>query len=291
MNKIGKEKIKNFLLTNQQVRRVKVIFYQKFLPIFTKFSLAAIAVLVLILVSLKLFKPAYLEKIKRKSSFYFFHYLHLDNYDFNQINISGNSRVSKEEVIQVINQTKANLTKNDEIYYQPLVQNLIDKLKEKLPWIKKVIIARSMPDTLNITLEEYEPFAIWQSSAEKYIIDKEGNLIPFEDLEEFKNMVILSGSGANLHAKSLFNIFVIDPELSANVYSATWVGNRRWDIRFENGLLIKLPENNISAAWQQLIKIYGTNGSIIGLKIIDLRISDKVYLEYEGSVVKELMSS
>ncbi len=103
-------------------------------------------------------------------------------------------------------------------------------------------------------------------------------------------MVILSGKGANLHAQSLFNIFTIDPNLSANVYSATWIGDRRWDIRLENGLLIKLPENNLSDAWRNLIKIYHMPGSILGLKIIDLRVSDKIYLEYEDSVIKELKS-
>ena len=101
-------------------------------------------------------------------------------------------------------------------------------------------------------------------------------------------MIILSGNNANNHAISLFNIFTIDPNLSRNVYSATWVGNRRWDIRFENGLLIKLPENDISIAWQNLIKIYNMPGSIIGLKMIDLRIKDKIYLQYEDSAMKEL---
>jgi cell division protein FtsQ len=103
-------------------------------------------------------------------------------------------------------------------------------------------------------------------------------------------MLILSGKGANINAKSIFNIFAIDPNLSSNVYSATWISNRRWDIRFENGLLVKLPEDNISDAWKRLIKINNMPGSILGLKIIDLRLGDKVYLEYNDSMIKELKS-
>jgi cell division protein FtsQ len=115
-------------------------------------------------------------------------------------------------------------------------------------------------------------------------------LCSLSNRNKFQHMVILSGKGANNNAKSLFNIFASDPNLSANVYSATWVSNRRWDIRFDNGLLIKLPENNISEAWQRLIRIYNMPGSIVGLKNIDLRISDKTYLEYDDSVIKELRS-
>ena len=52
-------------------------------------------------------------------------------------------------------------------------------------------------------------------------------------------MLILSGLDANLNVKSFFNILAIDEILSNEVYSATWVGRRRWDICLVNGTLIK----------------------------------------------------
>jgi cell division protein FtsQ len=198
-----------------------------------------------------------------------------------RINIVGNSRVSNEQIIAAVNESKKSKP-------EFLIQNLVDEIKTQLPWVSQITITRSLPNTLNITIIEFAPFAIWQNDGRKYLIDKDGNIVPFEDQEEFRNMVTLSGKGANNHVRSLFNIFVIDPKLSENVFSATWVGDRRWDIRFENGLLIKLPENNISEAWQRLIKIDNMHGSLLGLKIIDLRIADKIYLEYNDSVIKEL---
>jgi len=198
-----------------------------------------------------------------------------------QINILGNSRVSNEQIIAAVNESKKSKP-------EFLIQNLVDEIKTQLPWVSQITITSSLPNTLNITIIEFAPFAIWQNDSRKYLIDKDGNIVPFEDQEEFRNMVTLSGKGANTHVRSLFNIFVIDPKLSENVFSATWVGDRRWDIRFENGLLIKLPENNISEAWQRLIKINNMHGSLLGLKIIDLRIADKIYLEYNDSVIKEL---
>ena len=284
------DKIRNFFLTNQLSRKVRNFFHQVFLPFIVKSLLILITLLILIFVLLKFFKPHQLDTIYKKSSFYFFHYLNLDHQEFGQINISGNVHVQKEQILELVEQAQKQITKNDSGDYQPLIQGLIEQIKSQLPWVNQVTITRSMPNILNISITEYVPIAIWQNEGEKYLTDKEGNLVPFEDLEEFKHMVILSGNGANVNAKSLFNIFTADLNLSANVYSATWVSNRRWDIRFENGLLIKLPENNISEAWRRLMKIYNMPGSIVGLKVIDLRVLDKVYLEYDDSVIKELKS-
>ena len=283
-----REKIRGFFITNYFFRKIKGTFRYKIIPFFIKAVLLFLTLLILTFATLKLFKPKALEAVYNKSTFYFFHYLNLDNYDFDHINISGNSRVPTEQILSVVNLAKKNFLKNSNSDYRPLIQNIIDEMKAKLPWINTVVISRSMPDILNISVSEYEPFAIWQNDGKKFIIDKDGNTVPFQAEEEFEKMIILSGNSANIHARSLFNIFAVNSDVSVNVYSATWVGNRRWDIRLENGLLIKLPENDISDAWVNLIKIYKMPGSISGLKMIDLRIKDKIYLEYDDSVMKEL---
>jgi cell division septal protein FtsQ len=285
-----KQQIKNFFLTNYFLRKARNFLRLTIVPIIVKTLLVVIALIFFIFVFLKIFKPTQLEKIYKKSNFYFFHYLNLDNQEFAQINIDGNIHVKKEQIVEIIRKAQIEVGKEISGDYQPLTHKIIEQIKAELPWVHQVTIARNMPNILNILIVEYAPIAIWQNEGEKYFSDKEGNLVPFEDLEEFKDMVLLSGLGANTNAKSLFNIFTADENLSKNVYSATWVSNRRWDIRFENGLLIKLPENNISDAWRRLIKIYNMPGSIVGLKVIDLRVMDKVYLEYDDSVIKELKS-
>jgi len=222
-----------------------------------------------------------LQKFYSQSRVYFFTQLNSNYGELAQINIVGNSRVSKDQIITAINESKKSKP-------EFLIQNLVDEIKTQLPWVSQITITRSLPNTLNITIIEFAPFAIWQNDGKKFIIDKDGNTVPFQAEEEFEKMIILSGNSANIHARSLFNIFAVNSDVSVNVYSATWVGNRRWDIRLENGLLIKLPENDISDAWVNLIKIYKMPGSISGLKMIDLRIKDKIYLEYDDSVMKEL---
>lgn len=281
-------KVSHFFSTNSHLRKIRS-FYRRFFSGFRKILLIALAVAVAALLLLYWSKPTYLKKKYDQISSRFLYHLNFENRSFSKINVSGNKRVASEDVIAIVKKVKAAAAKEQNSGdYTPLIQNIIDELKSGLPWIDQLVVSRSVPDILNIAIVEYQPFAIWQNDNKKYIIDKDGNAVPFVDSEEFRDMIILSGADANLNAKSLFNIFTIDPELSANVYSATWVGNRRFDIRFSNGLLIKLPEKNISKAWQRLIEIYKTPGSLIGLKFIDLRVEDKVYLKYDDAVNKEI---
>ncbi len=282
------DKISKEISINVAIRNAKLFTKNRVLrPALKLFAIMLLA-LILIILGIKLIKPSYYSKIQNKAHFYFFHFLRLDNKSFDQINISGNKRVTEDEIIDIINdvQKKSNHSANED--YQPLIHSIMNRIKSELPWVNQVIVTRNMPNTLNVSVIEYEPFAIWESEGRKYLTDKDGNLLPYEDSEEFKNMVILSGYNANLNTRSLFNIFAVDAEFGKNIYSATWISDRRWDIRLENGIIIKLPEKDISEAWNNLIKIYNMSGSVIGLQVIDLRIPQKVYLEYNDSVIKEL---
>ena len=283
------QKIKNFFLTNFFWRKIKITLNGFIKPILVRVFFGCIAITFIALIAIQIYKPKLSDQIKNKGANYFYRYFKLDNFEFSSIHISGNKRVKDEEIIAIIKNFElekgALIGKNlDNIDLLPLVQNLIDKIKLQLNWIDKVTIKRLMPDILNIEVEEYKPFAIWINNDKKFIIDKEGNSIPFleeyEQSEEFKNMIILSGNGANENAKSLFNILVINSEISQDIYSANWVGNRRWDIRFFDGLLVKLPEIEISNAWNDLIKIYSASKNDKAIKSIDLRVSGKIYLQY-----------
>jgi len=290
-----REKFYNHLAQNQFLRRIKSFINIKLFPFIIKSFAAFLALIIVIVILIKIFRPIYLDKIYQKSFFYFFHYLNLDNQDFSEVKIIGNVRTPTQEIEAIFYSVSKDFQQNEfkkssQESYEPLIKKLIVEIKSNLPWIDKIVISRSMPNLISIDVVEYEPFAIWQDGDKKYVTDKDGNIVFVNDIAEFKHLVILSGKGANAHAKSLFNIFTIDPTLSSRVYSATWLGGRRWDIRFDNGLLIKLPEDNISDAWHSLIKIYTMPGSILGLKVIDLRVAGKVYLEYGDSVFKDLKS-
>src|SRR3989338_6150032 len=269
-----REKIKDFLFKNQIIRVIRNFINVKFLPYLQKIFLIFLIILITIFFALKFFKPDYLDKIYIKLSNLSFRYLNLDNYDFTAIEIKGNNRVQKEKIIELVTKIKKDFEEENLKNFNSKTKSLIEKLaieiKKNQDWINIINVSRTLPNRLNITITEYEPFAIWQENLQKYVIDRDGNKIKIENDEEFNHLIILSGNDANLHVKSLFNMLAINPEISAEIYFATWIGNRRWDIRFEDGLLVKLPSSNLHEAWQNLIKIYNLPNFTKNLISIDL---------------------
>jgi cell division septal protein FtsQ len=182
--------------------------------------------------------------------------------------IDGIERGDELEIKRIITQYSNNI-------YQ-----LKDKIKQ-LTWIDDVSIRRDLENkSLIIKIEEYQPFAIYEKNGKKILIDKDGENIKNYENEIFDNMIFLKGVDADKNVKSLINIVSINYHLGKSIYSATWIGNRRWDIRLDNNILIKLPEKKIQEALDKLLEIYQTPGSLLGLEIIDLRVANKIYLRY-----------
>ncbi|MFZ9469514.1 MAG: cell division protein FtsQ/DivIB [Rickettsiales bacterium] len=289
--------IKDFILTNYFSKKIK-FYYKNFCQNFLgKISITILIILAVLFTITNVFKPKIIDEIKHIFFNKFINNLQLNNFNFSVVNITGIERVKKQEIIDIIKNfddgknfmINKNLSDSQAI---PLAQNLIDEIKSKILWIDKITIKRIMPDIINIQVIEYKPFAIWIDNEKKFIIDKDGNPVPFleeyEASEEFKNMIILSGKNANKNVKSLFNILSIDAELSKEIYSANWVGNRRWDIRFFDGLLVKLPEDNIAEAWENLLKLYELSNIDKSIKSIDLRVAGKIYIQYINKKPNEI---
>lgn len=289
--------IKDFILTNYFSKRIK-FYYKNFCQNFLgKLFFFIFVSSLILLVIINVFKPKIINEIKHIFFTKFINNLQLNNFNFSVVNITGIERVKKQEIIDIIKNfddgknfmNNKNLSDSQTI---PLAQNLIDEIKSKILWIDKITIKRIMPDIINIQVIEYKPFAIWLDNEKKFIIDKDGNPVPFieeyETSEEFKNMIILSGKNANKNVKPLFNILSIDAELSKEIYSANWVGNRRWDVRFFDGLIVKLPEDNIAEAWENLLKLYELSNIDKSIKSIDLRVAGKIYIQYINKRLNEI---
>lgn len=158
---------------------------------------------------------------------------------------------------------------------------ILAKSLEIDPWIKNISIKRKLPDTLIINIEEYLPFAIWKTNKDIHLIDEEGKIISISDKEKskFLHLIVVAGEDSKNNIDSLFNMLSSNPTLFSRIKSAIFVGKRRWNLELDNGIIIKMPEKNIINAWDKLDKILSINGSEIGIKSIDLRNSDKIFLE------------
>jgi cell division protein FtsQ len=58
---------------------------------------------------------------------------------------------------------------------------------------------------------------------------------------------LLIGPGANRHAQDLARLMAETPTLQPQLTSAAWVGGRRWDLNFQSGETVALPEGGDAA--------------------------------------------
>lgn len=148
---------------------------------------------------------------------------------------------------------------------------------EKLGWVKSATISRKLPDTVQIDIEEREAVAIWQHDGVFTLIDPDGLPIGDKGLERYAHLKVLVGDNAPDQAIALLDILNTEPELMSKVTGAVWVGSRRWNVRLNNGIDIRLPEEDPTEAWARLAQLE-RDYSLLGrtIEAIDLRQSDRM---------------
>jgi len=146
-------------------------------------------------------------------------------------------------------------------------------------WVKDARVSRRLPDTLVIDIVEREPAALWQDKQRLALIDSEGVVLDRVPVDKMPDLPLLIGTGANARARELDRMMTGVPTLKPQLASATWVGRRRWDLNFQSGETVALPEGE-AAARQALAKFAKMDRSAgllgRGLVRFDLRVPGKM---------------
>ncbi|MFM9851377.1 MAG: cell division protein FtsQ/DivIB [Sphingomonadaceae bacterium] len=130
----------------------------------------------------------------------------------------------------------------------PLVD--LDKVRNQLMgygWIKDARVYRRLPDTLVVDIVERKPAAVWQHNQKLSLIDESGVVLEPVSLSAMPALPLVIGKDANAHAVELSALINRAPSLHPQIASATWVGSRRWDIMFQSGEVLALPEGEDAA--------------------------------------------
>lgn len=166
----------------------------------------------------------------------------------------------------------------------PLVD--VEGIRERLlryGWIKDARVSRRLPDTLVIDIVERKPAALWQDKQQLALIDGDGVVIDRVPVTQMPDLPLLIGPRANLHQRELNELLEVAPALKPQLVSATRVGGRRWDLAFQSGETIVLPESEEAAKlalskFADLEKSTGLLGR--GLIRFDLRLSGKMIVRF-----------
>ena len=162
----------------------------------------------------------------------------------------------------------------------PLVD--VSGIRERLlqfGWVKDARVSRRFPDTLVIDIVERTPAALWQNDEGLSLIDAEGVVLDRVPVSRMPDLPLLVGKGANAQAVPLERLLDKVPALKAQLVSAKWIGQRRWDLTFQSGETVLLPEGE-AAAGSALAKFAKMDKSagLLGRGIVrfDLRIPGKM---------------
>lgn len=130
----------------------------------------------------------------------------------------------------------------------PLVD--LSYLRERLlvfGWIADARVSRRLPDTLVIDIVERTPAAIWQHERRLMLIDGNGVVLEHVRLEAMPDLPLVIGRDANRQTAYLGRLLEAAGHLRPQVQGAAWTGGRRWDLRFQTGEVLALPEGEPEA--------------------------------------------
>lgn len=196
-----------------------------------------------------------------------------------KIEIYGNEQVSNDQILQAMMQNELS-----DISKYPIVMLSLRQVSNNLKdikWIEKISIKKQLPDTVIINVKERQASALWQKNNKVWIADKKGVLI-HQNISKYTNLPIIVGQNEEKDIVEVFDIMEANSKLHNQVTSFTKVGNRRWDAKLDNGILVKLPEKAPVKAWKKLAEFDQEKQLLAkNIKYIDMRIEGQLVVGLE----------
>ena len=160
---------------------------------------------------------------------------------------------------------------------------------ESLGWVKSATVRRRLPDTIVLALEERKAVAIWQHEDRFVLIDEDGVTIGDKDVHRHGHLKVVVGPDAPQHVMTLLAILRSEPELEDRVVAAVRMGGRRWNLRLDGGIDVRLPEEGAQDAWHKLAN-YQREHEILSRAVgaIDLRYPDRTAVQLTEPGLQEV---
>ncbi|TCP34682.1 cell division protein FtsQ/DivIB [Sphingomonas sp. BK235] len=169
-----------------------------------------------------------------------------------QVDITGLKRMDRETVYAIALEDQPS---------RAMLRVDLERVRERLlayGWIADAYVARRLPDRLLIHITEREPAAIWQDNGQLTLIDPTGQLLAPVDPAHMPDLPLVIGPGADRQEAGYQALLAAAPALKPRIRAATWIGNRRWDLTFDTGETLALPQDG---AAQALIKFAQLDGA------------------------------
>jgi len=186
------------------------------------------------------------------------------------VSVSGGSQITREQALAL-----AGVTGRSSLLFFDAETARAQLLAN--PWIADAAVLKLYPDRLLITITERRAFALWQRNRQVNVIADDGTVLqPFVE-DRYRGLPLVVGSGAERRAKDFIGLVDRYPEIRSALSASVLVAERRWNLRLTNGMDVRLPENDLQAALDRLVKL-DHDKKLLSRDIasIDLRLPDRV---------------
>ena len=129
-------------------------------------------------------------------------------------------------------------------------------------------------------IEEKQAFALWQQGSSVSIVQETGEVITEFSGGRHAALPLLVGMGAARDGIAFVNEVRGFPHVASRVKGYIRVAERRWDLRLDNGITVRLPEQEPATAIADLIAIDRDNGILSrDVAVIDMRFADRLIVQ------------
>ena len=186
------------------------------------------------------------------------------------VSLTGSKEVSREEIL-----TTAGVTGRASLLFLDA-----DAARTRLlanPWIADAAVLKLYPDRLQITVTERLAFALWQKDGRVSVIAQDGTVLePFVE-DRYRSLPMVVGRGAAQQAKDFLAVIARHPDVQMQLRASIFVAERRWNLRLNNGIDVRLPEGDIEEALDRLVAL-DRDKKLLSRDIVavDLRLPDRV---------------
>lgn len=162
----------------------------------------------------------------------------------------------------------------------------------QLPWVSDVSVRKVYPDALEVKVDERKPFAVWQHGKSLSVVEESGNVIAEFSGGRLAALPLLVGMGAARDGVDFVNRVRGYPQIASRVKGYIRVAERRWDLRLDNGITVRLPENDEANAIADLIALDRDTGILArDIVAIDMRFPDRLVVQLTPEAVERREAS
>lgn len=146
-----------------------------------------------------------------------------------------------------------------------------------LPAISDADIRKAYPDRLIVSVKEKTPIARWTVNGTTYLVDAAGTRLVSQPSINNADLPLVVGQGAADDAAAIIRALGLYPALDRDVIALSRIGDRRWDILYDTGLRVQLPETGITQALLKLDTLAREHAILDrDLSVIDMRVAGSI---------------